>query len=530
MIWVVERPELRERRLAEGSRLLREARESLTRSKGNPPGVPAPRTESELIQLQKEHIEALKGVNQARQALGVSQQVIQLLLGYIASLQARAEFLEAALGRAGGQAGGREPQELLDRLAKTEAQLVTTQLKLERAQSARSVAEDITATALARAETLERELQARRQSESDNGEVDGEGPFGSLPGEKGPSEVEIDAVLERVNDYQDGLDESLAELNRIFGPVRTPSQGEGKGTGPRVVQGQVLDNTNTPDNGAPEVDNTVSADVALVPTVAATRPVLAAGQPPATRTTTQGSPTHPRQSPPHRSGWKGLLKGLRKLIDGVVAVGMWALPVALVIGGIMWILILNQNDTGYRSAPHCEAVATQQGTDCLATETGRVIKKIEHGDEPTELKIERASGRQETVDAGPLAEIVQADANITLSVWKGKVVQISAAGRTNRIPHISTLLALAPAFLIGGGTWWILTLFSELLGRSTGAGISYMIGVIVWSDTIEGGLKDMSLTWGDGAGCFVLWAMVIGACAGFMLIFDVWRKRGRKRR
>ncbi|MFD0532366.1 hypothetical protein ACFQ1I_46640 [Kitasatospora arboriphila] len=115
-------------------------------------------------------------------------------------------------------------------------------------------------------------------------------------------------------------------------------------------------------------------------------------------------------------------------------------------------------------------------------------------------------------------------------MWKGKVVQISAAGRTNRIPHISTLLALAPAFLIGGGTWWILTLFSELLGRSTGAGISYMIGVIVWSDTIEGGLKDMSLTWGDGAGCFVLWAMVIGACAGFMLIFDVWRKRGRKRR
>ncbi|MFD0532364.1 hypothetical protein ACFQ1I_46630 [Kitasatospora arboriphila] len=134
--------------------------------------------------MQKEHIEALKGVNQARQALGVSQQVIQLLLGYIASLQARAEFLEAALGRAGGQAGGREPQELLDRLAKTEAQLVTTQLKLERAQSARSVAEDITATALARAETLERELQARRNPRATTARWTGKARSGLCPERK----------------------------------------------------------------------------------------------------------------------------------------------------------------------------------------------------------------------------------------------------------------------------------------------------------------------------------------------------------
>ncbi|MFE7589227.1 hypothetical protein ACFU6K_07470 [Kitasatospora sp. NPDC057512] len=135
--------------------------------------------------------------------------------------------------------------------------------------------------------------------------------------------------------------------------------------------------------------------------------------------------------------------------------------------GFSWFVDAYDEALAYRVAPVCGAPATAPGADCTGHETGRVTgrRTDSNGDSTTyDLTVSR-----ETVPAATysvtegLYESLENGVNVDLTLWRGRVVELSHQGHRSAVQSTPWLTALKLALLVGTGT--VLAVYGLLLRR-----------------------------------------------------------------
>ncbi|WP_395298117.1 hypothetical protein ACF9IK_35210 [Kitasatospora hibisci] len=175
----------------------------------------------------------------------------------------------------------------------------------------------------------------------------------------------------------------------------------------------------------------------------------------------------------------------------------------------------------YRRAPVCGTPAATPGTDCLLHETGKVTARfIRRGDDDSyELTVARETAPEHGYSVGrAFYDDAQVGADLDLSVFRGRVSELSYQGHRAQNPITPWLTAFQVALLAGLGSaltaqglaWW----------RSGLQALPFGAAVFVVFCSFFAGLFLMSAQWPSAVtlGVPVLsWLVVtVGIAAGAM--------------
>ncbi|MFJ9444559.1 caspase family protein [Kitasatospora sp. NPDC101235] len=185
-----------------------------------------------------------------------------------------------------------------------------------------------------------------------------------------------------------------------------------------------------------------------------------AGTPPPRQT----APPAPRRPRRHgsRFDWRNALSPAR-----VVAQALLVLTgLSTVALGFSWYVDAYDDTVAYRSAPLCGAPGTAPGTGCTTQETGRVTgKKTDQSSDSTTYDVTVSREAAPTAAYSVTEELydsVENGTNVDLTLWKGRVVQVSHQGHRSAVVSALWLTSLKLALLVGLGT--IVSIYG-LLGR-----------------------------------------------------------------
>ncbi|MFB7126535.1 hypothetical protein [Kitasatospora sp. NPDC056273] len=135
--------------------------------------------------------------------------------------------------------------------------------------------------------------------------------------------------------------------------------------------------------------------------------------------------------------------------------------------GFSWFVDTYDEALAYRGAPVCGAPATAPGADCTKQETGRVTAKKtdSNGDSTTYgLTVSRETVPTATYSVTEgLYDSLENGVNVDLTLWRGRVVELSHQGHRSTVQSTPWLTALKLALLVGTGT--VLAVYGLLLRR-----------------------------------------------------------------
>nr|BFD95580.1 hypothetical protein KitaXyl93_69400 [Kitasatospora sp. Xyl93] len=124
----------------------------------------------------------------------------------------------------------------------------------------------------------------------------------------------------------------------------------------------------------------------------------------------------------------------------------------------------------YRDAPACAALAGPPATDCTTRETGRVTGRKTHweGENTShQLTVSREAAPDRTYYVSEdLYDSTRTGADVDLTLWNGRVVELSHGGHRNAIITAPWRSVLELSLLIGAGT--ALAVQTLLRGHRTG--------------------------------------------------------------
>ncbi|MGW1179230.1 caspase, EACC1-associated type [Kitasatospora sp. NPDC002543] len=215
-------------------------------------------------------------------------------------------------------------------------------------------------------------------------------------------------------------------------PTRTTKTTRMTGTAPATPA--------PPDPKTPGAPRTGSA---LIPAPAVRTPPP---RNPSTPPSPDPGPRHPRKRRP-----------VARLVARVTAQVLLVLAgLATVALGFSWFVDSYQESVAYLGAPACAATVPAATTDCTRHETGRVThKRIDAGGDSTNYELtvsrEAAPTATYTVSEG-LYNSVQTGGDTDLTLWNGRVVEVSHQGHLSPVDHISWLRTVELSLLVGAGT------------------------------------------------------------------------------
>ncbi|MER7834099.1 hypothetical protein [Streptomyces sp. NPDC095602] len=138
----------------------------------------------------------------------------------------------------------------------------------------------------------------------------------------------------------------------------------------------------------------------------------------------------------------------------VLRIGTFVLALAALVLGIVQAVDAHAESVADLHATVCPAGVTATAQqDCVGKETGHVVEKIRSsGEDLDRLEVKRPSGATEVQQVEfAIYRAVREGSTVELTVWKGEVVAVSAAGKTTRIRPLPHLSLLWIALLIGLG-------------------------------------------------------------------------------
>ncbi|MFJ3164365.1 coiled-coil domain-containing protein [Streptomyces kanasensis] len=139
---------------------------------------------------------------------------------------------------------------------------------------------------------------------------------------------------------------------------------------------------------------------------------------------------------------------------GVLQIGACVLALAAIVLGIVQAVDAHAKTVADLHAPVCPSGVTATAQqDCVGKEPGQVVEKIRSaGENMDRLNVKRPSGATEVQQVEfDIYRAVREGSTVNLTVWKGDIVAVSAAGKTTRIRPLPHLSLLWIALLIGLG-------------------------------------------------------------------------------
>ncbi|MFF2543188.1 hypothetical protein ACFVUY_11565 [Kitasatospora sp. NPDC058063] len=160
-------------------------------------------------------------------------------------------------------------------------------------------------------------------------------------------------------------------------------------------------------------------------------------------------PSHPRK---RRPAARVTARVVARVVTRVLLVLTGLASVAL---GFSWFVDAFDAATAYRGAPACTAPVAA-ATDCTTHETGRVTDRRAGSNEDSphyEVTVSREAAPTDTyaVSDGLFGSVRSGD-NVDLTLWNGRVVEISHQGHRSPVTEVPWLTFLELALLVGAGT------------------------------------------------------------------------------
>ncbi|WP_228974783.1 hypothetical protein [Streptomyces sp. DH12] len=262
---------------------------------------------------------------------------------------------------------------------------------------------------------------------------------------------ELAVAEERADEILGRLVESRAEIERI----RTA---EDHRTAAEQAVAEALDVVDDAyarqQADAPRLDEGTEPPKSLVTVTATIATTAEAGRPPG-RTAPAG-PGVPAGAGRLRSPKSPAADSDKHLsFADVLQIGACVLALAAIVLGIIQAVDAHAETVADLHAPVCPSGVTATAQqNCVGRETGQVVQKMRSlGENMDRLNVKRPSGATEIQQVEfDIYRAVREGSTVDLTVWKGDIVAVSAAGKTTRIRPLPHLSLLWIALLIGLGT------------------------------------------------------------------------------